>query len=123
MFASLGFRIAGAAGILGTLLLGLLLIAAKGEIRHLTKVNQGLEERLAVCVGNTAVLENAIARQNAAMAVRAAADARKLADSTARLAAVQAAQRRSSKLDAAPKGDTLDARVRDVDARLLETLQ
>lgn len=115
------------------------LVYAQIENSHLVKVNADLDRRIndpksgllvavAQCRTNTENAVGAIERQNAALVAKSKADAATLAEATRRLAIAQTESRKARLiadrlLSRKPQGSTLDAQVRDVDARLLETLK
>lgn len=107
--------------------------------RHLSKVNgdlitqiddpvTGFRVVLATEKANRANLEAAVERQNVAITQQAAESKRRIAETTAALAAAQRASRAAEArvavmLATPPKGDTIAERVADVDARILEMLK
>ena len=131
---SIHWKILTAFGAAGALILAFLLVTARAEIRHLEKIVANRDARIEVLTSdlaqantNVAQFKTAIADARAKMEARAAADAAKLADTTVRLNAAQQTSRtasaRAAQLAAPARGDTLESRVRDVDARILETLK
>jgi hypothetical protein len=139
----LKWKILTGAGVAATVIMGIALLIAYSDNAHLQKVarNQdilingnpdtgtpGYVQKLAQAETNTQQLKSAIDAQRVAFEAKAAKDAAVLADTTRLLSAAQAetrdARAAAAKLLASPAhGDTLDARVRDVDARILETLK
>lgn len=119
--------------------LGGFLVMAQLENRHLSKVNANLDAlindpkvgyvaKLAQAETNTATLKLGLERQRDSWKAEATKNARLLAETTARLAAAQDETRRAERqvgalLATKPRGATLEARVLDVDQRLLETLK
>lgn len=115
------------------------LIAAQVENRRIAAVNRALDDRitnpktgyvvkLVQAETNTAVVVAGLERQNAALKAKAAQDAARLAETTRLLATAQADSRVARREAAAllsrpPAGDTLEQRVLDADARILETLK
>lgn len=111
------------------------LLVAKIENRQLVKANTsldtkvtGLQRDVAQAETNTEQLKTAITDQKRQWEAKAAQDAAVLAETKRRLVEAQTASRvarsEAAKILATPpQGDTLDARVRDVDARILETLK
>lgn len=131
---SIQWKIATAFGVSAALILGFLLLTARMDIRSLNKTVENrdkqisvLKEDLAQARTNVATLEGAIVDQRARLEARAAADARQLADTTTRLGVAQrdaaTARATAGRLAAPAVGSTLEDRVRDVDARILETLK
>lgn len=116
-------------------------LLAYAQIRnyHLVAVNAELDSRIndpatgllvtvAQCRTNAATAIGAVEQQNAALETQAAESKRALASTTAQLATAQRATRAAENsvavlLSRPPAGDTLEDRIRDVDARLLETLK
>lgn len=108
--------------------LSLALLMAKIEIRHLTKVNNGLTVDLTHSKANVATLESAIATQNAALEQMGRDAAAAVALSEARVEAANVARKQAEHRAAAlladkPRGRTLEERVLDVDARIMEALK
>lgn len=115
------------------------LVFAKIEVRHLKKVNTRLEQlindpatgyvaKLAQSHSNAANLEARIEQQNQAFLLMQKQGAEALAATVERLAvsqkATKAAEARAAALlSRAPQGVGLEARVSDVDARVLEALK
>lgn len=130
--------IAGAASV-SLLGVGFLLAVAQMDNRHLSKINDGLDARindkntglvvqLAQAATNAATLKVSTERQTTELKARAAEDRTRLEAATAALAIAQrktrvAEARAAILLSQPPRGDTLDARILDVDARLLEMLK
>lgn len=110
-------------------------VAGRIEIRHLRKVVASLTTEirtvradLATETANRATLEASIERQNAEWQRESAAGAARLAQTQQQLAAQQArarnAETRAKALLGTPaRGDTLLARIIDVDNRVLESLE
>lgn len=139
IFTGLKYQIiAGATGI-ALVVASVSLVFAKIEVRHLTKVNTRLEElihdpeigyitKLAQSHSNAANLEARIEQQNQAFLLMQKQGADALAATSAQLVvsqkATKAAEARAAVLlSQAPQGVGLEARVLDVDARVLEALK
>lgn len=117
-----------------SLVLAFFLLLAHAETRSLTKTVANRDATIKTLNAdvareqqNAATLTSTLKQVRADLEAKAAADAAKLAETTAALKTAQAntvaARASAARLAAPAKGDTLDARVRDVDARLLETLK
>jgi hypothetical protein len=135
---TLKWKISAIAGCALMLAAGVALLLGYAENRHLQKVTRnqdalinapgtGYVARLAQSETNTVQLKTAIETQRKQFEAKAAADAAVLSETARRLAAAQVLTRRAQAgaakiLATPPQGDTLDARIRDVDARLLETM-
>lgn len=134
-FARWGAKILGSLGVLGSLVLGLLLILEKVETRHLTKVNEnqtalldGARSDLAQARTNAAQLRAGIDAQNRAIAAARDEAARRIAAAEARLGEAQqaraAAERRAARIAASPpQGATDCEQLLDIDRRVRESLQ
>lgn len=137
--ASKAFKIIGVASTIGVIVTGFMLVTTKIEL-HIVRSDRnalykrindpvnGLVVQLAQSETNTATLKLAAERTIAVLREKAASDALTLADTQSKLAAAQQTSVRAREqsaiiLSSKPKGDTLDAQIRDVDARLLETLK
>ncbi len=115
------------------------LIAAQVENHRIASVNRQLDARisdpktgyvvrLAQAETNTIQLKIGLERQVSDLKAKAAADAARLAETDRLLKAAQADSRAARRqaadlLSRAPAGDTLEQRVLDADARILETLK
>ena len=118
---------AGAAALVALGLAGSLLVA-KIENRTLTKQLDQQGKALSQARSNVSALEAAVAKQNAEIERQGRLAAERLARTEAALAEAAAARRDAERRSAGllknpPKGETLDARIRDVDARILEALK
>lgn len=125
---ALKWQIAAGAGAAISIGLSVALLTAKIEIRHLTKVNDGLTVDLTQSKANVATLESAIATQNAALEQMGRDAAAAVALSEARVEAANVARKQAERRAAAlladkPRGETLEERVLDVDARIMEALK
>jgi len=139
LLGSLGFKIAGVAGVAGTLILGFLLITTRIDLGQVKRQNRALDDRinnrdtglvvqLAQSDTNVATLRIALARTRAELDAKAATDAARLAETSNRLAAAERDRERARRssgsiLATKPTGDTLEAQIRDIDARVLESLK
>lgn len=119
--------------------LGGMLVSEKLKSNHLATENKKLVERiddpltgyvvrLAQAHTNVETLKAELDRQNAAIQQQADADAAKLRDTESRLSEAlkdraKIQQQVNRMLATAPQGSTLQERVLDVDARLLENLK
>lgn len=115
-------------GAAGTLVAGFFWLTASIENRSLTKTITNRDATIERLNRDYATLNAEHQRQIDDLRKKADADAAKLADTQARLAAVQSSgsQARSASdhiMKAPPQGSTLEQRVLDVDARILETLK
>lgn len=115
------------------------LVYAQIENSHLAKVNAALDARIndpktgllvavAQCRSNTETAIGAVEQQNRILTEQSTRDTAALAEATRQLAIAQAESKKARAqvavlLSRKPQGATLDAQVRDVDARLLETLK
>ena len=118
---------AGAAALVALGLAGSLLVA-KIENRTLTKQLDQQGKALSQARSNVTTLEAAVAKQNAEIERQGRLAAERLARTEAALAEAAVGRRDAERRSAGllknpPKGDTLDARIRDVDARILEALK
>jgi len=135
----LRWKLVAGGGIILLLIVSGFLLYAQIENRHLARVNAELDARInnpttgllvtvAQCRTNAETAIGAVEQQNSALATRAAESARALADTTAKLEAAQKLTRAAESrvavlLSRPPVGVTLEDRVKDVDARLLESLK
>lgn len=117
-------------GVTGALLLAatVMLWSARSENGRLTEQRDSLTVQLAQEKTNGLQLTVAIAEQRRQFEAKAVEDARVLADTQSKLTAAQAttasARAAAAKiLKGAPKGTTLEERITDIDARLLESLK
>lgn len=125
---ALKWQIAAGAGAAISIGLSVALLTAKIEIRHLTKVNDGLTVDLTQSKANVATLESAIATQNTALEQMGRDAAAAVALSEARVEAANVARKQAERRAAAlladkPRGRTLEERVLDVDGRIMEALK
>ena len=139
LLGGIKWKIGAVVGGIGMVGCAVALLFAHIENRHLTKVNDNLDRqinapkvgyvaRLADAEHNTALLKGEIVKVNGKLKQQADESARKLAETTAIVARVQREnvtlkQQAARLLATPPKGDTLEARMRDVDARVLEGLK
>ena len=133
--ATRGFKILGSLATVGCIVLGLMLLSAKMDVRSLTKtVAQRdaqivvLNSDLAQARTNVATLRSGVDRQNAEIRrlseeskTRTAAAETKVAAAKAETASAK--QRAANALAYQPKGETPAERMLDVDRRFLETLK
>lgn len=133
------WKIATGAATAATLALAAMLVVVKIDNHNLTRLNDQLDSRindprtgyvaqLAQATTNVETLKVQLAEQTDAFQKKSDADAAKLHETEARLAAALLARDKiQQQVDAflaiKPRGDSLEARVRDVDSRLLEMLQ
>jgi hypothetical protein len=135
----LKWKLAAGAGIVSILIISGFLAYAQIENRHLAAVNGQLDSRIndpktgllvtvAQCHTNAATAVGAVKQQNTALVEQSKKDQAALTETT-RLLAIAQAQTKKAEAQAAvllatkPRGATLEARVKDVDARLLETMK
>lgn len=133
------WKLAAGGGILLLLAVSGLLAYAQIQNHYLAGVNAKLDDRInnkstgllvtvAQCRTNAETAIGGIQHQNALLLAQSDKDKAALAETT-RLLAIAQAQTKKAEAQAAvllatkPRGATLEARVRDVDARLLETLK
>lgn len=128
------FKLLGVAGIIGSVVLAVMLLGAKIEIRSLNKTVQQrddqivvLNRNLAQARTNVAMLETGITQQNIKIRNLEEDGKRRLAEASKQVAAakaetVKASRRADEMLRYKPKGDSAGERMLDVDRRFLETL-
>ncbi len=137
--AGLPWKIATGVAGLSTIVAAGFLLSAQIENRHLRKIGSELEQRInapgtgyvsqvAQATTNVAQLKTAIAHQRVLFETAAKADRDRLARLEADIRQVRIANNKLRADSAAiaktpPHGDTLEARVLDIDARVLETLE
>lgn len=119
----LKWKIGTGLGLLASIGLAVALVAAKIENRVKQHTIDGQAAAIVRLTSDLATSRANFDGLKAATDRAAAQQATRLADTERRLAAVRAAAPKPQILTAPPKGDTLEARVRDVDARFLETLK
>lgn len=135
----LSSRLFGYGAAAGLVIMAVLYAYALLDNRHLNRVNSqldaritdpvtGYERRVAQANTNVENLKVAIERQTAEWKTQSAAAAATLAETQRRLDNAQAATKKAEARSAVllsrpPVGDTLEARIKDVDARILESLK
>lgn len=138
-FSKFAWQIGAAGAALALLTVSGFLIAAQLENHRIASVNRQLDAqisdpktgyvvRLAQAQTNTLQLKTGLERQVSDLKAKAAADAARLAETERLLKLAQADSRQARRqaadlLSRAPAGDTLEQRVLDADARILETLK
>jgi hypothetical protein len=134
----LGSRLFSIGASVSLLLLGALYAYALLDNRHLNRVNAELESkinhpvtgyvhRLETAKTSAATLQTSIERQNAAFTAQSRAAAEQLADTRRQLVEAKKATKRAEAkaavlLATPPKGNTLEERIEDIDARIMESL-